>query len=75
METKDGFYLFFEKQTIVSLTDYAKSIQKTYELVSEQMNTLFYQGFSKKRTGRIRTLHCQNTKYPDANRKQPLWLL
>ena len=35
------------RQTIISLTDYAKSLQAKYEVVSEQMNTLFYQGFSE----------------------------
>lgn len=34
------------RQTIVSLTEYAKSLQAKYEAVSQQMNTLFYQGFS-----------------------------
>lgn len=34
------------RQTIVSLTEYAKSLQEKYEMVSRQMNTLFYQGFS-----------------------------
>lgn len=34
------------RQTIVSLTEYAKSLQTKYETVSQQMNTLFYQGFS-----------------------------
>ncbi len=36
------------RQTIVSLTEYAKSLQAKYEVVSQQMNTLFYQGFSEK---------------------------
>lgn len=36
------------RQTIVSLTEYAKSLQARYEVVSQQMNTLFYQGFSEK---------------------------
>ena len=36
------------RQTIVSLTEYAKSLQVKYEAVSQQMNTLFYQGFSEK---------------------------
>lgn len=36
------------RQTIISLTEYARSIQGKYETVSKQMNTLFYQGFSKK---------------------------
>lgn len=36
------------RQTIVSLTEYAKSLQVKYEVVSQQMNTLFYQGFSEK---------------------------
>lgn len=36
------------RQAIVSLTEYAKSLQKKYETVSEQMNELFYQGFSEK---------------------------
>lgn len=35
------------RQTIVSLTDYAKSLQAKYEAVSQQMNVLFYQGFSE----------------------------
>lgn len=35
------------RQTIVSLTDYAKSLQAKYEAVSQQMNILFYQGFSE----------------------------
>lgn len=34
------------RQSIVSLTDYARSLQTKYETVSQQMNTLFYQGFS-----------------------------
>lgn len=33
------------RQTIISLTEYAKSLQEKYEMVSQQMNTLFYQGF------------------------------
>lgn len=36
------------RQTIVSLTEYAKSLQAKYEMVSQQMNSLFYQGFSEK---------------------------
>lgn len=36
------------RQTIVSLTKYAKSLQAEYEAVSQQMNDLFYQGFSEK---------------------------
>lgn len=35
------------RQTIISLTEYAKSIQEKYEAVSQQMNRLFYQGFSE----------------------------
>lgn len=35
------------RQTIVSLTPYAKSIQERYEEVSRQMNTLFYQEFTE----------------------------
>ncbi|MDE7425427.1 MAG: MarR family winged helix-turn-helix transcriptional regulator, partial [Lachnospiraceae bacterium] len=35
------------RQTIVSLTEYAKSLQAKYEAVSQKMNTLFYQGFSE----------------------------
>ena len=35
------------RQTIVSLTEYAKSLQEKFEMVSQQMNVLFYQGFSK----------------------------
>ncbi len=36
------------RQTIVSLTDYARSLQEKYEAVSQKMNGLFYQGFSEK---------------------------
>jgi len=36
------------RQTIVSLTDYARSLQEKYEAVSQKMNSLFYQGFSAK---------------------------
>lgn len=36
------------RQTIVSLTEYAKSLQAKYEGVSQQMNDLFYHGFSEK---------------------------
>lgn len=36
------------RQTIISLTAYAKSLQAKYESVSQQMNRLFYQGFSEK---------------------------
>ena len=36
------------RQTIISLTDYAKSMKEKYEEVSQEMNTLFYQGFSDK---------------------------
>ncbi len=36
------------RQTIVSLTAYAKALQEKYETVSHQMNELFYQGFSEK---------------------------
>ncbi|MFT3983863.1 MAG: MarR family transcriptional regulator [Lachnospiraceae bacterium] len=35
------------RQTIISLTDYAGSLQKSYETVSQQMNALFYRGFSE----------------------------
>ena len=35
------------RQTIVSLTEYAKSLQEKYEMVSQQMNVLFYRGFSE----------------------------
>lgn len=35
------------RQTIISLTDYAKSLKEKYEIVSQQMNTLFYKGFSE----------------------------
>jgi DNA-binding MarR family transcriptional regulator len=34
------------RQVIVSLTKYAKSLQEKFEIVSQQMNDLFYQGFS-----------------------------
>lgn len=35
------------RQTIISLTEYSKSLQEKYEIVSQQMNVLFYQGFSE----------------------------
>lgn len=35
------------RQTIVSLTESAKSLEKKYAAVSQQMNALFYQGFSE----------------------------
>ena len=35
------------RQTIISLTEYAKSLQEKYEIVSEKMNALFYQDFSE----------------------------
>ena len=36
------------RQTILSLTDYAQSMREQYEAVSQQMNQLFYQGFSER---------------------------
>lgn len=36
------------RQTIVSLTEYAKSIRESYEDVSQQMNSIFYKGFQEK---------------------------
>lgn len=41
------------RQVIISLTEYAKSLQAEYETVSERMNALFYQGFSKKEQQRF----------------------
>lgn len=35
------------RQTIISLTEYAKSMQSQYEAVSQQMNVLFYEGFTQ----------------------------
>lgn len=35
------------RQAIISLTEYAKSLQDKYEQVSQQMSTLFYEGFSQ----------------------------
>lgn len=35
------------RQTIISLTDYAKTLKGKYEVVSQQMNSLFYRGFSE----------------------------
>lgn len=34
------------RQTIISLTEYARNMKDKYEKVSQQMNNLFYQGFS-----------------------------
>ncbi len=39
------------RQVIVSLTDTAKALQEKYEKVSQQMNALFYQGFSPEEQG------------------------
>ncbi len=36
------------RQTIISLTDYARTMQKEYEDISNQMGELFYAGFSDK---------------------------
>lgn len=36
------------RQTIISLTEYAKNLQERYEQVSQRMNRLFYQGFTEK---------------------------
>ena len=36
------------RQTIISLTEYAQNMKEKYEEVSQEMNTLFYQGFSDK---------------------------
>lgn len=36
------------RETIISLTERAKGMQQKYEEVSQQMNELFYQGFSGK---------------------------
>ncbi len=41
------------RQTIVSLTEYAKSLQEKYEIVSQQMNVIFYQGFSEEEQGQF----------------------
>ncbi len=35
------------RQTIISLTEYAKGLRGKYEQVSQKMNRLFYQGFSE----------------------------
>lgn len=36
------------RQTIISLTEQAKNMREKYEKVSQQMNVLFYEGFSEK---------------------------
>ncbi len=41
------------REAIVSLTEYAKSLQVRYEAVSQQMNTLFYRGFSEEERERF----------------------
>ena len=41
------------REAIVSLTEYAKSLQVRYEVVSQQMNTLFYRGFSEEERERF----------------------
>ncbi len=35
------------RQTIISLTDYARNLREKYEKVSQQMNHLFFRGFSE----------------------------
>lgn len=35
-----------KRQSIISLTDFSKSMKQTYEDVSQQMNEIFYTGFS-----------------------------
>lgn len=35
------------RQTIISLTEYARTLKGKYEQVSQKMNRLFYQGFSE----------------------------
>ena len=35
------------RQTIISLTDYARNLREKYEKVSQKMNHLFYRGFSE----------------------------
>ncbi len=35
------------RQTIISLTEYARTLQEEYEQVSQKMNHLFYRGFSE----------------------------
>lgn len=35
------------RRTIISLTESAKAMRDSYEKVSQQMNSLFYQGFTK----------------------------
>lgn len=35
------------RQTIISLTEYARGLREKYEQVSQKMNHLFYQGFSE----------------------------
>lgn len=36
------------REVIISLTDYAKGLQLRFSEISQEMNTLFYQGFSEK---------------------------
>ena len=38
------------RQTIISLTDTAKSMKEKYENVSAEMGTLFYEGFTQEET-------------------------
>ncbi|MEK8214636.1 MarR family transcriptional regulator [Paenibacillus sp. FSL L8-0463] len=35
------------RQTFITITEQAKAYREAYDLVSEQMNTLFYQGFTE----------------------------
>ncbi len=62
------------RQTLISLTEYAKSLQGKYETVSQQMNALFYQGFTENEQKQFeqflaRILDTLTQNMPD--RKQP----
>ncbi len=62
------------RQTLISLTEYAKSLQGKYETVSQQMNALFYQGFTENEQKQFeqflaRILDTLTQNIPD--RKQP----
>lgn len=59
------------RQTIISLTEYARTLQEKYEQVSQQMNHLFYQGFSEKEReafeGYLARILDTLTQYEDSN--------
>ena len=61
------------RQTIISLTEYARSLQHKYEAVSRQMNALFYQGFSQKEQQDFERYLCRILDTLTKAEKEDLW--